>query len=55
MTNEVNEMKGVFGKTTLNQLPVVVAVDKELNILHQGSHSSCEASGFASESFQKVA
>ena len=47
-TKEVNEVKGVFGKGSFCELPVVVAVDKELKVVRQGWYSSGETARSAS-------
>ena len=48
-------MKGVFWKKAFCELTMVVTIDKELNVLDQRLHSSGEASGFASQTFQIMA
>lgn len=45
-------MKGVFGKASFCQLPVVVAINKELQVLDQGLQSSSETTRLASQSFE---
>ena len=48
-------MKGVLRKTTFCQLALVVAVDEELEVLHQRLHTTSETARFASQAFEVMA
>jgi hypothetical protein len=49
---EINQVEGVFWIGTFGQLPVVVTIDKQLNVSSQGTHSPRKASGLARQTFE---